>query len=504
MLIIQKYICLLDEFHFNEFASVLLERKAELPLKLISIVRQHAWQQPDSEELCRLVYGNAEEKARRKFLQLTHHTFKLGSFLSRNYPSHLVHNLSLIERLVNSGENAKANCIADYLCDIAEKIEDFSTRIAVLKFLAQQAFITDSKDPLRYHQKINELLLLQVKQNEVYSYMRENLHYKKKENLALPRLNVQLDFFNEYIQSPHYSISIPARFGKYYELAFLNHNDFYNESTFRELEQIERDINNNAFLVFPFLDDVLFKVMGLKLQWLIHRVDTEGILKESLRIIEEGNRTQFWKSYLNLPELFAISIQCSHFLSHYSDTFREDFYENLPEEIKSRVNFLKEKLRGELKKPIWNEGYIIKLINTRSFYSGLLLLGTKEEIQESVNMVEETLISYQQISFQKFLDGMFAGLITGYFSLKNYTRVAESYKRYRKATAGNSVNEENDLTICVYYYASQWLLTGRKQYLDKFEHILETSQARPNLQHVTKLVLSIAEYFSFPLQTAVC
>ncbi|MBC7863575.1 MAG: hypothetical protein IAF38_11405, partial [Bacteroidia bacterium] len=383
--------------------------------------------------------------------------------------------------------------------DIAEKTEDFSTHSGVLKFLAQQAFITDSKDSVKLHKQIGDLTKLEKQQNEIYAYLREFLHFKRKENLGLSHLNKDLEFFDPYINSRFLTINILSRFGKYYELSFLNHVSFYNHSTYEELELIERDLFNNGFLIFPFLDDVLFKVMGLKLQWLVHKMDTEGMLKESFRIIEESSQLKFWKSYVNIPELFAIAIQSSHYLSHYGETFRENYYDELPDEIKEKVNLLKRKLKEELDKPIWNEGYIIKLINTRSFYSGLLLLGTKEEIQSSVDLIEETFITYQQIPFQKFLDGMFAGLIIGYFSLKNYNRVAESYKRYKKATAGNSVNEENDLTICGYYYTAQWILTQRKQYLEKLAAVLETCRSRSNLKHVEKLILSLSSYFSVPL-----
>jgi hypothetical protein len=161
----------------------------------------------------------------------------------------------------------------------------------------------------------------------------------------------------------------------------------------------------------------------------------------------------------------------------------------------NNINILKNSLLAELEKPIWNEGYIIKLINTRSLYSGLLLLGTKEEVKKGIDLIEETLITYQQIPFQKFLDGMFASLIIGYFSLKQYEKVIECYKRYKKSTSGNSVNEENDLTISAYYYTAQWLLTERKQYVDKLNAIYTITKQKNNLIHLKTLIGSIIDYF---------
>ena len=501
MLSIQKHILLLNDFHFQEFSSHLRAVKAELSHRLINEIRNFGWEQPDTDKLCTRIYGACDEKTKRKFLQLTHHTFKLSSFLSRNYPSYLKHNLITIEERVNIGDSQRANMIADFLCDIAGKIEDFTTHINALKFLSQQGFITETKDQVKYHKLIGELIENERSLNEVYLLLRENLHFKRKENLVAEQKKKGLgSLFDQYTEHPCFSISILARFGKYYELHFLNYPEFYDENTLVELDKIERDLNNNSFVVFSFLDDVLFKVFGLKLQYMVHRMDSQGMMKESFHLIEESSYLKFWQSYVNIPELFAISIQASHFISHYGETFKENHFRDLPEDIKKNINYLKQRLENELDKPIWNEGYIIKLINCRSLYSGLLLLGTKEEIERATSILEETLITYQQIPFQKFLDGMFAGLIIGYFSLKQYDKVAECYKRYKKATTGNSVNEENDLTIAAYYYASQWIVTERKQYAEKLSNTYQATTDKNNLLHVGKLVMSLADYFSIPVK----
>lgn len=153
MISIQKQILLLSDFHYKEFADYLLDTNSELPYKLISTIKKLKVQ-PESDALCQMIYGDSEEKTRKKFLQLTHHTFKLSSFLSRNYPNYLKHNIQHIEEYLGKGEKKKANDLADWLIDIAEKIEDYTTLIDVYKFLAQQAFITESKDSNKYHKKV--------------------------------------------------------------------------------------------------------------------------------------------------------------------------------------------------------------------------------------------------------------------------------------------------------------------------------------------------------------
>src|SRR4051812_35560293 len=141
MLSIQKVILLLDDFHFNEFKTHLKDSNAELPLKLINQIRKDGWKQKESDDLCKTIYGAKDEKSKKKFFQLVHYTFRLTSYLSRNHPSYLNHNITIVEQHINKGELKKANELAEVLLDIAEKVENFPTAIAILKYYAQQAFI---------------------------------------------------------------------------------------------------------------------------------------------------------------------------------------------------------------------------------------------------------------------------------------------------------------------------------------------------------------------------
>ncbi|HET6990931.1 MAG TPA: hypothetical protein VFJ43_06380, partial [Bacteroidia bacterium] len=104
MLSIQKVVVLLDEFHLREFRKYLEESKAELPLKLVDAAKKIGWEEKDSDDLCKAIYKKAGTQEKKKFFQLAHHTFKLTGYLSRNYPSYLLHNLSRIEHFVNQGK----------------------------------------------------------------------------------------------------------------------------------------------------------------------------------------------------------------------------------------------------------------------------------------------------------------------------------------------------------------------------------------------------------------
>jgi len=495
MISIQKQVLLLSDFHYKEFADYLLDTNSELPYKLVSTIKKLKVQ-PDSDVLCKLIYGDAEEKTRKKFLQLTHHTFKLSAFLSRNYPNYLKHNLQLIEELLSKGEKKKANDLAEWLTDVAEKIEDYTTLVEVNKFLAQQAFIIESKDSGKYHKKVDEYLELEKIKNSIYTYLREHLFFKGKENISKSQVNKDLAFFDTYTSHEAHSINILARFGKYYELSFLGHPDFFKKETQQELDNLERDFLNNAFVCYHYLDDVYFKILGQRLQHNVNTTNTDAMLNEVKKMNGISSFLKYWKSYINIPELFSISIQVSHYMSAYGFVFREDYDKKLPKDVKENINFLKVKLEEILLKDIWEEGHIIKFINVRSFYSAILLTGDEKDKHKSIKILEDTLVSYQQIPFQKFLDGIFVALIIGYFSLKEYEKVITTYKRYKKITSEQIVIKENDLTIDAYYFAAQYITNQRNQYMEKLKATYDESVA---YGHIQTLIAELVSYYRIPL-----
>ncbi len=495
MISIQKQIVLLSDFHYKEFLEYLENTNADLPYKLITIIRKQKTQ-PSSDDLCKLVYGDSLEKTRKKFLQLTHHTFKLSGFLSRNYPNYLKHNLILIEELLSKGDKNRANDVANWLVDVADKIEDYTTLIEVYKFLAQQAFITESKETIKYHKKIQEYIELEHIKNSIYLYLREHAFFKGKESVSKSQLTKDLAFFDEHVNHKSMSISVLARFGKYYELSFLNHPNFFKNEILVKLDEVEKDFLNNAHVCFHYLDDFYFKILGLRLQHLLSTTDTAAMLFEIKKMNTVSSFLKYWKSYINVPELFSFAIQTSHYLSSYGKFYRADYHSNLPNDIKENLKFLIQKLDSILKKDIWDDGHIIKLINIKCFYAALLITGDIKEKQKSIKIIEDTLVSYQQIPFQKFLDGMFATLVMGYFSLKQYDKVVTCYKRYKKVTTDQIVVKENDLTIEAYYYTAQYLTNARKQYIDKLELTYQESAALPNIKDLVK---DLTVYFKVPV-----
>lgn len=495
MISIQKQVLLLSDFHFKEFADYLQNTNADLPYKLVTTIRGLKTQ-PDSDELCKLIYGDSAEKTRKKFLQLTHHTFKLSGFLSRNYPNYLKHNLQIIEELLSKAEKAKANEVADWLVDIAEKIEDYTTLIEVYKFLAQQAFISESKEALKYHKRVEECIELEKIKNELYKYLRENLFFKGKENISKAQLSKDLRYFDQFVTHESNSINILARFGKYYQLSFLYHPDFFSKQTGEELEELEKDFLNNAHVCFHYLDDMYFKILGQRLQHEVNKTETDAMLNEIKKMNSISSFLKYWKSYINIPELFSFAVQTSHYMSSYGFVFKDDYHSTLPRDIKENIAFLKNRLDETSQKNIWEDGHIIKYINIRCFYAAILLTGNEDDKLKSTKILEDTLVSYQQIPFQKFLDGIFVTLIMGYFSLNEYDKVISTYKRYKKITSDQIVVKENDQTIDAYYYTAQYLSNKRNQYIEKLKSTYDEAVAYP---HVQKLIEELVAYYKIPL-----
>lgn len=495
MLSIQKQILLLSEFHFQEFQEYLKGSKAELSYKLITTIKKQK-KQPESDELCRLIYGDSAEKTRKKFLQLTHHTFKLSGYLSRNYPNYLKHNLQLIEELLSKGNRELANELSEWVIDVAEKIEDYTTLIEVYKFKAQQSFITEAKDAVKNHHLVEKYIKLENIKNMIYSYLREHASFSGKDSVSKTKLHKDLAFFDQYVNHKANSINILARFGKYFELSFLNHPDFFKKETLKQLDVLEKDFLNNPHVCFHALDDLYYKILGLKLQHDVYSINTGGMLSEIKKMNSVSSFLKFWKSYVNVPELFSMTVQVNHYTGAYGYLYRSDYHKRLTKEVKENLSYLRNKLEELLEKNVWDHGHLIKLIKMKCFYAMILLTGDEKDKRKAVATMEDTLISYQQIPFQNFLDKIFVTIITGYFSLGQYEKVVSSYKRYKKITAKQIVVQENDLTIEAYYFATQYLISQRKQYLEKLE---ATYSDAKQYVSVKLLMNDLVTYYKIPV-----
>lgn len=502
MLIIQKLIRLTPHPLLEEFKQYLQSHNAQLSLKLISIISKQKNAEISSDKLCKAVYGNTTKKDKKNLFQLSHHTFKLSGFLSKNYPSYIHSNFIELESLINKGEKEEANKLANIILDVSEKIEDFDALARILKFLSQQAFILERRnETLKYIKKLEDVFEEQKCLLSLYSYIRHNLNFKIKNSLEINEIEKHLKFFDSFKSSNSLSVSIMARYGYCYTLSYLNDARFYSEKVIDEVNELIKDQENHYYLILNFGDDILLNSEYLKLKQLLAQNNQEELHKRSYEMIYKRPAQLFWKSYVNTPLIFNLSIQASYYLTRFGFPYKHNAQELIPVNIKEELTFLKNTCEELIQNSkLWGEGMHVRYINLCSIYSSFLILGERHEIKKAVELLEGLLISYQQINFQKLYDALFGILIMGYFALKEYEEVAGCYKRYEKLTANLAKNQENDLTIKAFYFAAQWLQNQRKQYEDKLSKtILAANEAK--LYQTEQLITELANYFNIPIIT---
>lgn len=496
MLNIQKVVVLLDEHHLQEFRKHLEQSRAELPLKLVEAAHRIGWEEKDSDALCKAIYGKAGTAEKKKFFQLAHHTFKLTSYLSRNYPSYLVHNISRIEVLVNQGKLPEANRLAEVLLDIAEKIEDYNTARAMLQYFAQQSFMLERRsDSVRYLERNAVVIDSERALNDIYHYLRLHLHFKDKASLNRDDIEKHISFFSQYKEHSAFTVRILARYARLYTISYLNDDRFYSKETLDELNDMNDEIEKNPYVVFTFSDDIELNIDYLKLKYLVSHLNEEDLQRESDALLKKREAPRFWRNYLNTAQVAFLSIQASFHVSHYGFGYRKNFNENLPIEVREQIAFYKKTCEEILNSTAWNEGLHVRYINMLNVYCAFLLLGSREEIRKVTELMEGAMFNYQQVAFQRLYDAIFAALVMAYFMLEEYVKVQECYKRYEKLTAPSVKLPENDITIKAFYYTAQWLMTSRKQYREKLNGLVEKTENVGNLASTRRLLLDLKSYY---------
>lgn len=502
MLLIEKVVKLLDDFHFNVLHEHVknLSVRSYYPLALLDVIDRNFEVEQESEKLYKAVYGEAPEgeKDMKKFFQLAHYTFKLTSYLARNYPDYLQHNSTHIQVLVNTGRLDAATALAEMAVDVSNKIEDFGTEMKMLQFLAQrEVYLDNHKKALSYFERLGELMALKQALHDVNLFILQQLKDKGKESET--PLSELLAFLEPFRESKSFAVQLMARLNSCYLLHIKRDSRFYSEENYEELLAIEDALNKYDYVIFLYLHNLRPKLSFLRLNYTARQLGTEKLLEEASAIIEHSEDDLFWNSFVNQPEINSIAIQTSYLATNFFTSYRDDHIQLLPEETRTRIKFLKNKSKILLENKLLQENYVVRYINLTTIYAGLLLLGDKQEIEESYNLLDNLLLFYQQVAFHAYIDPIYLNMIMAAFCLKDFEKVEKSYRRYKKSTTGKVVNEENDLTLNAFYYAAKWLETNRDQYVRKFETNLLQTIDKPHLQSTRKLLMDISTYFNFPI-----
>lgn len=504
MLLIEKVVKLLDDFHFEVFREYVknISVRSYYPLALIDVIDRDLQVEQDSEYLFRATYSEdgVDEKGMKKFFQLAHYTFRLSSYLAKNYPDYLRTNITRIQQFINTGHLEKATLLAKILIDVCEKVEDYDTHLKALSVLAHKDLLLESpKQTLEYYEKMNELLALKKDFNDINIYFYQYYKDKGKENNTAASEEM-LDFYKPYLQSKSFAVRVVSHLNYSFTLYLRRDKAFYEEANFKKLEFLEAELQKYDFIIFPYLFNIRPKLSLLRLNYSLRKLPDVKVLDEASKIIEESQDDLFWNSFINLPEINSIAIQTSHLVTKHFKSYRKDHLDLLPDDIVRRIELLKKRCRAILDKKLMEEAFVIKYINLTTIYSGLLLLGGEEDIKKSMETLENLLVFYQQVAFHAFIDPIYLNLIMGGMCLQDFDKVEKSYRRYKKSTKGKVVNPENDLVLHGFYYVSKWLETARNQYVKKLENVLVETLEKRNLKSTRELLLEVIEYFKIPIK----
>ncbi len=499
-LTVEKMVKLLSDFHLAEFKGFLEESNAQVPLKLVKSIDRDQGVFQGGETLCKMVYGVADERMKLNFNQLGSYTFRLAGWLSRNYPSFLSHNVEMLEVLVNTGQLDKANILADNVLDIAAKVEDFRTEAAVLSFLTQETYLHYKfGESIRLQTRLVEVLETYKLFNELQLRFKSNFNITSRRSEILTNIDEHLAHFGQYTNHTSFCIQAFCKYATLFIKYYFLPEQFYAKGNLQYLEDFEADLAKYSYVTMPFLSDIQTRLTLFKLNFPEFSYEEKEGKKELQKLRDYSEYYMFWKYFADLPEVFATNIKATHYLSKYHLYIHKPGFEKEIESLdKKEIAAWIERCKTMLESTKWGKNHVNDMIHVRLSYCGLMLLSNVENRKSSLNLIEETLISYQQLSFSESLDSFISCLMIGYFSLGDYDKCTTTFTRYVKLNSAKVVNFDNDWLIYSYYYASQWIINGRKQYSEKLWKLFDEIPDEPVYMSNKRLIIQLASDFEIP------
>lgn len=506
MLNIEKVVKLLDDFHYDVFREYLkkMNVRSYYPLALVDVIDRRVEVTQDSDELCGAIYEEykkGDEKTKKKFFQLAHHTFNLTSFLSRNYPGYLQNNFTKIFHLINTGELEIANCRMQLLIDISQKVEDFTTELQACQIMVQQCLLTEAlKKSSEYQSRITSLIKFQQEINYIYSNFYGFYNLKEKDKFSDRTAQENKAFFNYFFKHETKQGAIMSRYCYCYFLHYTRNPEFYENKTLELLNETEKLLAKNEIIIFPYLMDLSYRISYLKLKFWNDTGDTVSAKSYINKAFKDGPVILYWDSLVNSAELAILSIRCNLYAKEHlnllnlkstrkvlSSAEQEDL-QKIQEDIQQFIEQLSEK-----------EQYTIRTIVLHSNNAMMSLCGTESQIKVAIRELEGLLIMYQQTPFYTYLDSVFTILGTGYFKLGAYKKVDSNFKRYKKSTRNQTPHPVNDLTIHAVYYTAMWLETGKKQYPNKFMGVYKQALENTNYTDLVAQLEKLIQFYNIPV-----
>lgn len=463
--LIHRFIRLLTDSQVKQFINHLDETNALLPKKLVEAVYNHPdW---DAKEVYMAVYGN--KKNVHNLNQLISYTFKLSEWMAINYPFYLTHNIVKLNEIVVAGKLDEATELAENTLYIASKICDYSTQIAVLKFLTQQSYLLNqNRTAVEFHNQLMEAVEDEATFQRLQFKFRTRFH---SANIAvIDKVNIkrELEAMEGFFDHRSIAVSLLSKLMYSQAILFFFPEKFITKELLSFIERLEKDLDNHTYIVLPILFDFRSYLNFLKLNCVIFDINTiEG--KRLFRDMEKhSSKIAYWNHYLNIPEMHVLTGKASYYMTKYHHFLPKSDYSKLvsSQDLKD-LKILIKSCEDLLNKNDWRIHYQKEYLHLVVTHSVLLMISDKNYINSSNEQLEQLLTTYQQVNITGSIDTIFVVLSIGYFALGNYAKLEESFHRYIKLIKKNPMYEDNDIVIHAYYYLGQWLRHKRKQYIDK-------------------------------------
>jgi hypothetical protein len=499
---IQKLIKLLEKEHLEFFRDFLLQKNALLSVKLIDSIEPGFSDQTQSDDLCKIIYGKSDTRAKSRFNQLASHTFKLSYYLSQNFPGYLMHNISKLEILLANQKVSEALTMAGAILEIGEKICNFQVQAEAYKFLAQYARIRKADgEIMRYLQKAKEMYTYENQINELYIYLHQNFNITLKDDSILQTLEKHLNYFKEFHRHPQASIRLLSFYFTVYLIYYHKASGVNTPDVSTISGELIQELEKGSIVTFPVLEDLCSKLFLLRLNHSEFDLTRKDHQMEMTLFKNHFRNIHFWHNFNHLPKLYSLAIRATSLLSKYHHQLHKiDFYKIIPNQVKQITQSSLLECKDLLGLYDTGKLEVRNFIDLKLTEAVFLMHSSKKEMASAMEELEILMTSYQQSSFSASLDTIFSLLLIGYFSLGNYLKCIDTYNRYLKLINGRVINEENHLEIRTYYYCAQWINQPKRQYLNKLIKNLEQAQQHKSAARLVNTIKELSHYFSIPLE----
>lgn len=473
-LFIQKISACCSKKLMNDFQNHLKENNHLLPKKFIDVIIKNPNETIDFYSTA--VYGDSKNDSIKKLNQLSHHTLKLFSFITQNFPSFLWHNLSEIEILLIENKSNDAINKLKLLIDVADKVEDFAFlhQLSIISKQHQYTFKSVST-PLTSIGYLNLLLEL-----ENVIKLQEEIIQKNIETKYSPT-QAELNYFQNLFNSKYRTIQIISKQSYLNVISSCNHKLFYTSTTLELIKSTIKQSENYAYLNISKLKE---KFMSLDYMLVKHTrliLNEKDVSKICSKIISKWHNIYKSDSLLHKGLMLALGIKGSYLITNY-------YFAKINSKLTVELTEIIGLCRSIQANNNWEiEGYI-SYINFCNIYSTFLILNN--EAEEAIRLIEKILHEFQQKSFKKLYDGLFVILIMAYIKAKKYDQVISSFVRYKKLTKAskNVTIEENDLVINALYYIAQIKENNKDLYHKKLKEVKGKLEKNPLLIDNYKLI----------------